>query len=622
MMQVAERTSTAVDSKPQGGDTKSLLPNPRRRACRQVCPVVCVVLLIVAAFPAYYAVRFGVTLARGMAYMDEMRHQTVAALSINGVALQWYRVNDVVMGGHSTSEITRLPDGGLNFSGVISTRDGGFASCSTVEQPLRLPTDVSAFNVTVTGNGELFKFTLKTSSSVWDPMWQADLPAASLTSGVRHSFVLPLSRFKANRMGRPVPDARLVGPEVVSLGFNLALIDENGDPNPHFRDGPFELLVHSVSFVADGSTAYGSCRSEVQAPLRWGADRFVANRICCHNRDYAEQAGSWLATSFAREASQAAEVTFYDSVTGVPLFVAPRGRSMDAFLAESRAHGWPSFRDEEVLTQHVVVRPGGETVSTSGTHLGHNLPDERGNRYCINLVSVAGNPAASRLAALAPASSPPPAPIQLVSPPPAPIQLASFGQSSGISWRVTNDPVMGGRSRSSLAVSSSSSTFSGTCAIVPFLRAPGFCKMTATGSFADASPFFHGGALHVTLRSSTPTYAGFKLDFQAAGMHRHPGQRHGTPAFKAALSLPSAAPAGELVTVRVPWDNFSSDHSEYTGRCDTKDPGGLQHHCCSAAHPENCPTAANLASIVGMSVWAEGVEGNFDLELHSIAAGP
>ena len=33
-----------------------------------------------------------------------------------------------------------------------------------------------------------------------------------------------------------------------------------------------------------------------------------------------------------------------------------------------------------------------EVVSVDGTHLGHNLPDSKGNRYCINLVSVAGSP--------------------------------------------------------------------------------------------------------------------------------------------------------------------------------------------------------------------------------------
>ena len=86
------------------------------------------------------------------------------------------------------------------------------------------------------------------------------------------------------------------------------------------------------------------------------------------------------------------EITFYDSNTGMPLFFAPRGRTMEEFLVESRAHGWPSFRDQEVNWDEVRVLPDGETVSLAGTHLGHNLPDGKGSRYCINLVSVAGNP--------------------------------------------------------------------------------------------------------------------------------------------------------------------------------------------------------------------------------------
>ena len=79
-------------------------------------------------------------------------------------------------------------------------------------------------------------------------------------------------------------------------------------------------------------------------------------------------------------------------VAGEPLFVAPKGRSWDSFVKESRVHGWPSFRDEEVNWDYVRVLPNGECVSTAGTHLGHNLPDRGGNRYCINLVSVAGQP--------------------------------------------------------------------------------------------------------------------------------------------------------------------------------------------------------------------------------------
>jgi peptide methionine sulfoxide reductase MsrB len=104
--------------------------------------------------------------------------------------------------------------------------------------------------------------------------------------------------------------------------------------------------------------------------------------------------GYFTSTSFEDEVLQAkGPITFYDSVTGKPLFVAPINRSAEDFIRESEVHGWPSFRDEEVVWENVrVLKGSGETVSVDGTHLGHNLPDRKGNRYCINLVSVAGKP--------------------------------------------------------------------------------------------------------------------------------------------------------------------------------------------------------------------------------------
>jgi peptide methionine sulfoxide reductase MsrB len=93
------------------------------------------------------------------------------------------------------------------------------------------------------------------------------------------------------------------------------------------------------------------------------------------------------------ELQESKEITFYDSNTGKPLFfLAPRGRTFDQFLKESKNHGWPSFRDEEVNWEYVRCLKDGETVSIDGTHLGHNLPDSKGNRYCINLSSIAGTP--------------------------------------------------------------------------------------------------------------------------------------------------------------------------------------------------------------------------------------
>ena len=135
--------------------------------------------------------------------------------------------------------------------------------------------------------------------------------------------------------------------------------------------------------------AHGTSLGPVRAALRWGVDAKLADRICSFNRHYAEHSGYFETVAYLDTVDRTKETTYYDSVTGKPLFIAPRGRSFADFLKESRAHGWPSFRDAEVVWDDVRVLPDGETVSVAGTHLGHNLPDGKGNRYCINLVSVA-----------------------------------------------------------------------------------------------------------------------------------------------------------------------------------------------------------------------------------------
>jgi peptide methionine sulfoxide reductase MsrB len=135
--------------------------------------------------------------------------------------------------------------------------------------------------------------------------------------------------------------------------------------------------------------AHGTSLAPVRAALRWGVDAKLADRICSFNRHYAEHRGYLETVDYISTVDRTRETTYFDSVTGKPLFVAPRGRSFADFLKESLAHGWPSFRDAEVVWDSVRVLPDGEAVSVDGTHLGHNLPDSKGNRYCINLVSVA-----------------------------------------------------------------------------------------------------------------------------------------------------------------------------------------------------------------------------------------
>uniref|UniRef100_A0A7S1Y0G8 Peptide-methionine (R)-S-oxide reductase n=1 Tax=Grammatophora oceanica TaxID=210454 RepID=A0A7S1Y0G8_9STRA len=178
-------------------------------------------------------------------------------------------------------------------------------------------------------------------------------------------------------------------------------------PNAHGRARVASRLAMTTSSVklplmADESVmdqkAHGTSEQPVQKNLRWKCDFETADRICNFNRHYAEFAGYWSTTDFIPHIKELAEtgktepIDFYDSVTGKLLFTAPKGRTMEDFVKESQSHGWPSFRDEEVNWDYVRCLKDGECVSTTGTHLGHNIPDSTGNRYCINLVSVAGSP--------------------------------------------------------------------------------------------------------------------------------------------------------------------------------------------------------------------------------------
>jgi peptide methionine sulfoxide reductase MsrB len=152
------------------------------------------------------------------------------------------------------------------------------------------------------------------------------------------------------------------------------------------------LLVVAENFFPTASGA--PCNGQLQSGLKFGVenDRPLADRICCHNTRYAEHWGYLTEDHIDLFSKVDDGIVFYDSVCGVPLFIAPRGRSFKDWKEESLQHGWPSFRPEETVTENVIFNPGGEMASVCGTHLGHNLPDHRGDRYCIDLVCVAGNP--------------------------------------------------------------------------------------------------------------------------------------------------------------------------------------------------------------------------------------
>ena len=63
--------------------------------------------------------------------------------------------------------------------------------------------------------------------------------------------------------------------------------------------------------------------------------------------------------------------------------------------ADTKEHGWPSFRQGEIFEENLVVASkdvGAVVDSVCGTHLGTYLPDKRGERWCIDLACISGPP--------------------------------------------------------------------------------------------------------------------------------------------------------------------------------------------------------------------------------------
>lgn len=182
------------------------------------------------------------------------------------------------------------------------------------------------------------------------------------------------------------------------------------------RPGQVHLEVKSIAVRAPDSTMasappaqYNGCSHPVQPQLRFNISsrkeptvpvpvdpsETLADAVCCDKRTkvYAEPQFLYDAPDIALfKHLQPGVTTFYDSTCGVPLFKAPVNRSLADFEADTKEHGWPSFRKEEVFSEHVTVDKDGFVYSSCGTHLGSYLPDAQGPRYCMDLSCIAGKP--------------------------------------------------------------------------------------------------------------------------------------------------------------------------------------------------------------------------------------
>ena len=172
----------------------------------------------------------------------------------------------------------------------------------------------------------------------------------------------------------------------------------------------------------------------------------------------------------------------------------------------------------------------------------------------------------------------------------ADVPLVSFDGAIPLSKFVQlNDPVMGGRSSGSWSVDAAGKfgTFNGTVLDVPSLSAPGFIKAAADGAYPDASGAA-AGDLVLMVRSSTPSYTGFKVSF-ASGTAVPPYACAGggaIPFSRGCFKAPFTVPAGDAFTaVRVPFHAFSDRWSPSTGKQTTTCAASAGHVCRTPMSP-------------------------------------
>ena len=163
--------------------------------------------------------------------------------------------------------------------------------------------------------------------------------------------------------------------------------------------GRVVLLCCAATLLTPGSNASAAAAAvcPLQADLRFGLDtRSEHNWVCC-NKEHAEPKHMFRKHLQLGNLRAEGKWFFYDSKCGLPLFHTAGSREHDDWWDESVGHGWPSFREDEIIAENLVIDKAGpkgfqEVRSTCGTHLGHLMPDRRGPRYCINLLCIGGKP--------------------------------------------------------------------------------------------------------------------------------------------------------------------------------------------------------------------------------------
>ena len=167
-----------------------------------------------------------------------------------GLAQVWGAIDDVVMGGVSSSDI-RFVEGYALFAGNVSTdNSGGFASIRT--RTFERPIDLSAFEgleLRIRGDGQRYKLILR-GESRWDGVGYC--ASFDTVYNIWQTVRIPFRDLRAVFRARTLPDAPTFDTtRLQAVQLMLSKFEYDGGLNPKFQPGSFSLAIEAIRAYGD-----------------------------------------------------------------------------------------------------------------------------------------------------------------------------------------------------------------------------------------------------------------------------------------------------------------------------------------------------------------------------------
>lgn len=179
----------------------------------------------------------------------------------------WERIDDVIMGGVSSSRLVLDKESGAVFEGRLREQGGGF--CGQRMRLLAEPLDLSAFNglyldcdaSDVDVKARVLKAALRTRQDRGEVVYQAAFKPAGRG---RETIRLPFNSFRLVRGPRLVPGVPPLTASMTNETYQISLViskfevSDSGAALSTFREGPFSMRLFEVGAYSETQPTLGT----------------------------------------------------------------------------------------------------------------------------------------------------------------------------------------------------------------------------------------------------------------------------------------------------------------------------------------------------------------------------